>query len=143
MAQPPVLDLLGASAAALDITDPPAQRTAVTLAALAHTTRDRATWGGPTYWDQLAARILLGTYRADTLPAWWQQMCRSMGCGQPSLAADRQALAAALAQPDGPAVLDHLAGATDAVCLRVRLAWEHHYGPRRTQTTTDTQESML
>ena len=141
--RPPVAELLDASAAELEITDPPAERAAITLVALAHATRDQATWGGLGYWDQLAARVLLATYRADSLPGWWEQMCRAMGCGQPSLAADRQTLAATLAYPDPRAVLDTLATHTDAVCLRVRLAWEHHYGARPTPDPDPTNQETL
>jgi hypothetical protein len=42
-----------------------------------------------------------------------------------------------LAVAPGP-VLDALATRTEAVCLRVRLAWELHFGARKTD-----QEEML
>lgn len=125
----PVAEMIDASALELEIEDLPHERTAVTLVALAHATRDQQTWGGLGYWDQLAARVLLATYRAATLPGWWEQMCRAMGCGQPTTAADRQTLARALAV-DPAHVLDTLASHTDAICLRVRLAWDLHYRPR-------------
>lgn len=124
MARHPVDQMIAASAVELGIDDRPDERTAVTLAGLAHATRDRHTWGGLGYWDQLAARILLATYRADDLPGWWEQMCRTMGCGQPGDVKDREALARALAAPDAAGVLATLAAHTDAICLRVRLAWE-------------------
>lgn len=138
MARPPIEQMLTTSAVELGIEDDDVTAAAVRLVAAAHATRDASTWGGLTYWDQLAARVLLGTYRADDVAGWWEQMCRAMGCGQPTKAEDREMLARALSAPSGP-VMEALGERTEALCLRVRLAWDH--SPKQEQAS-DTQEAM-
>lgn len=139
MARDSVVSMLAASASDIGADEgAPEFARAVRLAAMAHATRDAATWGGLTYWGQLAARLRMATYRADTLPGWWEQMCQSMGCGQPYLAEDRRQLAADLAA-GGPTELGLIGDATEALCLRVRLAWDL----AREARATDAEEAPL
>src|SRR5690606_9694325 len=72
---------------------PPEWVAACGLAAMVHITRDRATWTGPSCWDQPAARVLVAARSASALPEWWQQLVARMGCGHPSRTEDRQHLA--------------------------------------------------
>src|SRR5690606_39727590 len=66
--RPPVAELLDTSAAELKITDPPAERAAITLVAPAHGTLDHATWGALRYSAQLAARAPVRYDLRDHLP---------------------------------------------------------------------------
>lgn len=126
---------------------PPEWVAACELVAMVHITRDRATWTGQSYWDQLPARVLISARAASTLPEWWQQMVTRMGCGHPSRTEDRQHLARLLTTSDDTAVLHTLDTERDALAVTVRAAWDIHFGARRataaTQPDEPAQEAML
>ena len=118
--------ILDTSRLVLEIEDRPDYAGALQLCGLVHVTRDRGAWGGFRYWEQLPARILLGTYRSTTVAQWWEQMTRLMGCIQPTHPDDRALLAALSATGMDGAVLDQLSTATQTLCLRVRVAFDAH-----------------
>lgn len=115
------LDALAQQAGAVDGSTAVAER----LVALAHTTRDRDVWGGDraiTYWEHLPDKVRAATYAGPTIAAWWERMCRQLGCTQPARAEDRLLLAQCISCGDDRAVLDVLASQPQALCLRVRIS---------------------
>lgn len=115
------------------------------LVAVVHTTRDRQTWTGISYWEQLPARVLIAARSASTVGEWWQQMCVRMGCTQPAKREDRQLLAGLIATDDQTEILAVLDTERDALAVTVRAAWDIHHQDRRDTTPTDdhAQETML
>ena len=104
------------------------------LVAAAYDGRDRDVWGGDralSFWDRFPDRIRAACYRGPTLGHWWDAISHELGATAPTRVEDRKRLAQILVMPADP-VRSALTGQTQALCLRVRLAW---------QLTRETKES--
>lgn len=76
-----------------------------------------------TYWDRiLPDRVVVATYRADTLRSWWANVATELG-SSPRTPAERLELEQLLAM-DAPPVLRLLREQTDALALRTRIVAE-------------------
>lgn len=76
-----------------------------------------------TYWDRiLPDRVVVATYRADTLRGWWAGVSMELG-STPRTAAERLELEQLLAADPAP-VLRLLREQTDALALRTRIVAE-------------------
>jgi hypothetical protein len=101
---------------------------ALILVGVAHDTRDRTVWGGDraiTYWSRLPEKVRAACYAGPHVADWWERAVRLLGCSQPSRQEDRAAVAQIIGQ-DQPGVLRVLRTNPEALCLRVRLAIQHH-----------------
>lgn len=97
---------------------------ALGLIRLAHRNMDWDTWGGARrvrYWDALEETVRASTYRGRTLGAWWEALCRAMGCGTPGNAAQRAELAELLAVADQRATLKALRTRAGVLVLMLRV----------------------
>jgi hypothetical protein len=83
----------------------PAQRDALILVAAVHEGRDRDTWGGLRYWDQLTERVVLSRIAGPDLESWWTKIATDMGV---VLWSSNRAAVAAVIQSDNRAVLTEL-----------------------------------
>lgn len=88
----------------------PAERDALTLAAAVHEGRDRDTWGGIHYWDQLVERIKLARIGGPNLADWWEHISQRMDV---QLWPSNRVDVTRIITGNDPAVLDHLIGQTD------------------------------
>lgn len=74
-----------------------------------------------TYWERvLPDRVVLATYRADSLRRWWQEVTTALGSA-PRNPAERVEVAQLLGSPDPGAVLEVLRYETEPLVLRVRI----------------------
>lgn len=74
-----------------------------------------------TYWDRvLPDRVVLATYRSDTLRRWWHEVSTELESA-PRNAAERLELAQLLEDADPAGVLSALRHETEALVLRVRI----------------------
>lgn len=85
-----------------------------------------------TYWERLLVdRVVVCTYRAETLNAWWSQVADELESG-PRNARERQEVARLLAtRPEGP-VLEVLRVEAPALALRTRIVAESVRAGRET-----------
>lgn len=73
-----------------------------------------------TYWDQiLPDRLIVATYRADTLRRWWSEVATELGSG-PRNAAEREEVEALL-RVDAPPVMEAIRTEAEALLLRTRI----------------------
>lgn len=73
------------------------------------------------YWEQLLPdRVIVATYRSDTLRRWWQEMADELG-SHPRSAAERVELEQLLGAPEQVAVLRLLRYEAEALLLRTRI----------------------
>lgn len=86
-----------------------------------------------TYWDQLLPdRVVIATYRANTLRRWWTEVSNDLGSG-PRNHAEREELELLLREPAEP-VLMMLRTETEALLLRVRIVAESVRESKRQST---------
>jgi hypothetical protein len=106
--------------------DPPLAAAELMVAA-AYVGRNRDIWGGDkalTFWDRFPDRVRAACYRGPTPAHWWEAISRMLDVVAPAKVEDRRALVAALGHSDGTAVLSALRTQPEALCLRVRLAFQ-------------------
>jgi len=73
-----------------------------------------------TYWDQvLPDRLIVATYRADTLRRWWSEVAAELG-SQPRNAAER-AEVETLLRAEAALVMETIRTETEALLLRTRI----------------------
>lgn len=73
-----------------------------------------------TYWDQiLPDRLIVATYRADTLRRWWSEVAAELD-SEPRNAAERQEVEALLRHEAAP-VMEVVRTETEALLLRTRI----------------------
>lgn len=76
-----------------------------------------------TYWSQvLPDRVVVATYRADTLTRWWSDVASELEA-QPRSNDERREVEHLLHEPARP-VLEHLRHDTQALLLRTRITTE-------------------
>lgn len=84
-----------------------------------------------TYWSNLLPdRVIVATYRANTLPRWWSDVASELGA-QPRSADERRELEQLLRAEAQP-VLEHLRYDTQALLLRTRITADSVRSKRKT-----------
>lgn len=87
------------------------------------------------YWEQLLPdRVVVATYRSDSLRRWWQAMADELG-SYPRSAAERVELEQLLGAPEQAAVLRLLRYEAEALLLRTRIVAEANRAARADRRT--------
>lgn len=116
----------------------PAQRDALTLITAIHEGRDRDTWGGLRYWDQLTERVVLSRIAGPGLRSWWTKISTDMGV---VLWPSNRAAVTEILQADDPKVLAELSdNAAFLVGSLLRLCVD---ASRASRPDTDTHQEVL
>lgn len=110
------------------------------LLLLAHFGMDWTSWIGgyrTRYWDVLLPdRVVVATFRADTLLGWWSVLVGELPTS-PRTAAQRLEVGQLLTDPDPEQVLTALRLHTDALVLRARIVADAVRAQRPTLTGAD------